>query len=87
MLKQYRVKELDDLVPPATNSNINTEYDVGNNDNSFQAYSAREQLQSVGDPINFADNFTMYNEFLTTMPEMEGYDQLFADLDYYCGPI
>ncbi|KAI0458903.1 hypothetical protein F5B21DRAFT_511727 [Xylaria acuta] len=86
VLKQYSVKEIDDLVPAPANSNLDTEYGVGNNDNAFQTYSAREQSQSIGDPINLADNFTMWNEFLTTLPEMEGYGQLFAGLDYYCGP-
>ncbi|KAI8948704.1 hypothetical protein F4801DRAFT_439784 [Xylaria longipes] len=83
VLKQYRVKEIDDLVPPSSNSNPDTEYGMGNNNNTFQTYSATEQLQSIGDPINLADNFTMWNDFLT---EMDGCNQLFAGLDYYCGP-
>ncbi|KAI0465746.1 hypothetical protein F4859DRAFT_347907 [Xylaria cf. heliscus] len=88
VLKQYSVKEIDDLVSPTTNSNPNTECSASNNDNALQTYSAREQSQSqpIGDVNNLADDFTMWNEFLTTLPEMEGYDQLFAGLDYYCGP-
>ncbi|TRX95960.1 hypothetical protein FHL15_003102 [Xylaria flabelliformis] len=86
VLKQYSVKEIDDLVPPPTNSKPDNECGTGNNDNAFQTCSVKDQSQSVSDPINLADNFTMWNEYLTTMPEMEGYDQLFAGLDYYCGP-
>ncbi|KAI0545408.1 hypothetical protein F4679DRAFT_476734 [Xylaria curta] len=86
VLKQYSVKEIDDLVPPPTNSKPDNEYGGSNNDNALQMCSMKEHSQSISDPINLADNFTMWNEFLTTMPEMEGYDQLFAGLDYYCGP-
>ncbi|KAI2631141.1 hypothetical protein GGS21DRAFT_523452 [Xylaria nigripes] len=85
VLKQYRVKEIDDLVKPTavpTNSDIATEGNVGDDD----AFTARDQSHWIGDPLDIVDNFTMWNEFFATMPEMDGYDQLFADLDYCCGP-
>ncbi|KAI0414295.1 hypothetical protein F5X98DRAFT_255472 [Xylaria grammica] len=84
VLEQYSVKGVDYLAPPPTRSNLNSEYGVGNG--ACSTYTARGRLQSVGDAMNVADNFTMWNEVFT-MPEMEGYDQLFAGLDFYCGPI
>jgi hypothetical protein len=89
VLKQYRVKEIDDLVEPRappTSSNVNTEYSANGNNNIVPTYAARDQLQTIGEPMNVANNYSMWNEFFTAMPEMEGYDQLFAGLDYYCGP-
>ncbi|KAI1125268.1 hypothetical protein F5Y10DRAFT_12247 [Nemania abortiva] len=86
VLKQYSMKEIDDLVTLPPNSNLNTECDIGSNDISYPACLMRGRSQSIGDPVNLADNFTMWNDFFATMPEMEGYDQLFAGLDHYCGP-
>ncbi|TGJ84621.1 hypothetical protein E0Z10_g4156 [Xylaria hypoxylon] len=84
VLKQYSVNDIDHLVTPPTSSNLNAQYGAGSNE--YSMYTARDRLQSVGDATNVADNFTIWNEFFTTMPEMEGYDQLFAGLDFYCGP-
>ncbi|KAI0538551.1 hypothetical protein GGR58DRAFT_512975 [Xylaria digitata] len=86
VLKQYSVKDIDHLVAPTSNSNLIADCGMGNNAHS--TYAARDRLPSAaGDAMmNVADNFTMWNEFFTTTPEMEGYDQLFAGLDFYCGP-
>ncbi|KAI0871900.1 hypothetical protein GGS24DRAFT_491899 [Hypoxylon argillaceum] len=86
VLKQYSVKEIDDLVTPRTTLTPNSEYSSGNNDPTLHAHVTRDQPQSAGDTTNMVENLTMWNDFFATMPEMEGYDQLFAGLDYYCGP-
>ncbi|KAJ2989065.1 hypothetical protein NUW58_g3657 [Xylaria curta] len=86
VLKEYSGKDIDDLVGPSANSRPNPEYRVDSNDASISTSASRHQPQSIDDPINLAENFTLWNEFFTTMPEMEGYDELFAGLDFYCGP-
>ncbi|KAJ8129813.1 hypothetical protein O1611_g3816 [Lasiodiplodia mahajangana] len=86
VLKQYSMKEIDDLVSLPTTSNPNTECNIDNNDMTSPTCATRGRSQSIGDTVNLADNYTMWNDFFATMPEMEGYDQLFAGLDYYCGP-
>ncbi|KAI0402303.1 hypothetical protein F4802DRAFT_576647 [Xylaria palmicola] len=87
VLKQYNVKEIDDLVAPPITSNLVTEDGVSSSrDNIFHTDAAATLSQPATDSIDVPDDFTMWNEFFTTMPEMEGYDQLFAGLDYYCGP-
>ncbi|GAP85140.2 hypothetical protein SAMD00023353_2200750 [Rosellinia necatrix] len=86
VLRQYSVKEIDDLVPPVVNPSSNPEDAGSHSDTSSHTYVPGSQSQLMGDSVNPADNFTMWNEFFATMPDMEGYDQLFAGLDYYCGP-
>lgn len=77
---------MDDLVPPSTKSSSNTVYAGGNGDTTSDTHVSEDPLKSMSDPINVADNFTMWNEFFVTMPDTEGYDQLFAGLDHYCDP-
>ncbi|KAI8631468.1 hypothetical protein F5Y19DRAFT_397215 [Xylariaceae sp. FL1651] len=89
VLKQYRVKDIDDLVEsrvPPTESNNNTKYVTRNSNGAWPTYSARDESNSVSDKIDLADNFSLWNDFFTTIPELEGYDQLFAGLDSLCGP-
>lgn len=80
------MKEIDDLVPPSTKSNSSVTNAGSNGDATSNAYVSEDPLQSMGEQMNVAENFTMWNEFFYTMPDMEGYDQLFAGLDHYCGP-
>jgi len=86
VLKQYRVKDIDDLVddqaPPEPN--------VNDNNTSLPSTSAAiDQSLSIGDFMDTTGNYEIWPEFLATMPEMddlEGYSQLFAGLDFYCAP-
>ncbi|KAI1633477.1 hypothetical protein F4809DRAFT_623048 [Biscogniauxia mediterranea] len=41
------------------------------------------QTDNVPDELGFEE---LWNDVLNGMPMMEGYDQIFADLDVYCGP-
>ncbi|KAI1432078.1 hypothetical protein GGR50DRAFT_630350 [Xylaria sp. CBS 124048] len=75
VLKQYKVNEIDDLV--TVNSSLTVEGGVSGDDN------ARGQMEMLGEP---ADNFTRWNDFFATVPEIDGFDQFFANLDFYCGP-
>ncbi|KAI0432452.1 hypothetical protein F5Y09DRAFT_144750 [Xylaria sp. FL1042] len=86
VLKQYSVKDIDCLVVPSGHPDLNSKYVAGNNDNAFPTHTPRDRLQSMSDPANLVDDFSMWNGFFTTIPEMEEHDQLFAGLDYYCGP-
>ncbi|KAI0909573.1 hypothetical protein F4823DRAFT_624800 [Ustulina deusta] len=86
VLKQYSVKDIDYLVAPPTDANLNSRCIAGSKDNASFTHAARGRPQSISDPANIADDFTMWNEFFTTIPEMEEHDQLFAGLDYYYGP-
>ncbi|KAJ8114538.1 hypothetical protein ONZ43_g4879 [Nemania bipapillata] len=86
VLKQYSVKEIEGLVAPRPVSTPNLENGSGSGDTTFLTYAAQDRLQPIDDTINIADNFTTWNDLFATMPEMEGFDQLFAGLDYYCGP-
>ncbi|KAI1293139.1 hypothetical protein F5Y03DRAFT_388068 [Xylaria venustula] len=86
VLKQYSVKEIDYLVAPPTNSNLNSKCNIGSNGNAYPTHTTADPLLSMSDPTNIADDFTMWNELFTTIPEMEEHGQLFAGLDYYCGP-
>ncbi|KAI1347072.1 hypothetical protein F5Y01DRAFT_257508 [Xylaria sp. FL0043] len=86
VLKQYSVKDIDYLVVPPRHPDANYKYAAGNNDNTFPTNAPGDQLQSVSGPVNLVDDFSMWNGFFTTIPEVEEHDQFFAGLDYYCGP-
>ncbi|KAI1185527.1 hypothetical protein F5B17DRAFT_441789 [Nemania serpens] len=86
VLKQYSVRDIDDIIPPPTDSNPNAASGGGASDAACPMRAAPDQLLSIGDATNIADDFAMWNEFFTSMPEMEEYGQLFAGLDCYCGP-
>ncbi|KAI1318606.1 hypothetical protein F5Y16DRAFT_391754 [Xylariaceae sp. FL0255] len=87
VLKRYRVKEISDLVdtnlPHSDSQNNSTEHDANSHDHAL----TRNNPISNGEMINFAGNVDLWNDFLTTMPEADGYyDQLFAGLDSFFGP-
>lgn len=87
MLKQYSVKEIDDIIPPPADSNPNTSSSIDTSDGACSKLVAGDPLLLIGDTANMAmADDSMWNEFFASMPEMEEYDQMFAGLDYYCGP-
>ncbi|KAI0517797.1 hypothetical protein F5B22DRAFT_100494 [Xylaria bambusicola] len=86
VLKQYSIKDIDHIVASSTNTGLNPKNFAGSSDDAISAYAARDRAQSFSDMVNATDDFTMWNGFFTNIPEMEEYDQLFAGLDYYCGP-
>ncbi|KAI1429034.1 hypothetical protein F5Y12DRAFT_589262 [Xylaria sp. FL1777] len=86
VLKQYSVKDIDYLVAPPTNPSLSSRCCVGGNDGGLYPNAARDRPQLMSDQVNTADDFSMWNEFFTTIPEIEEHEQLFAGLDYYCGP-
>lgn len=87
VLKQYSVKDIDQIVAPSTNSNTEPGDAATNNDDEAVSTSlARDRLQSISDMVDVTTDFSMWNGFFTTIPEMEEHDQFFAGLDYYCGP-
>ncbi|KAI1358177.1 hypothetical protein F5Y08DRAFT_125380 [Xylaria arbuscula] len=84
VLKQYSVKDIDHIVPSSYTESGDTapNHDV----DAVAANLARGRLQSMNDPVDVTSDFTMWDGFFTTIPEMEEHDQFFAGLDYYCGP-
>ncbi|KAI1119723.1 hypothetical protein F5Y10DRAFT_291344 [Nemania abortiva] len=79
VLRQYRVKDIEDLVETNTNTRTGAENHTINNENRAQPGLDEEAT-------NLADNLDLWNDFFTSMPGMDGYDQLFAGLDSFCGP-
>ncbi|KAI0198861.1 hypothetical protein F4808DRAFT_247205 [Astrocystis sublimbata] len=78
VLRQYRVKDVDDLVASTASADTAVENQTNNNDSGFQSGSGAEAP-------DLTDNLDLWNEFFTFMPEMEGCDQLFAGIDSFCG--
>jgi hypothetical protein len=92
VLKQYRVNGIDDLVNDQAlpEPNLSPAFDVNNNSISrLSTSTAPDRNQHIAGFMDSAGNYDIWPEFFAAIPEMddaEGYNQLFAGLDFYCAP-
>lgn len=90
VLRRYRVQGVDDVVvldsdgqaEGAEPAIYGAEAGPSGSPGEMESHEARE-------PVNSEDDRSvdgLWSEFLNTMPMTDGWDQLFAGLDSYCGP-